>query len=83
MTFFYSLHCLHSFRIENKLKCQEKVCNNKDLCGIVMPSIKDNILKFTQYLKSDKMPYITYADLESLIAKNRWICRPFRNIFNN
>ena len=34
-----------------------------------MPSEKDNILKFNQYMKSDKMPYIIYAELESLIKK--------------
>ena len=47
----------------------EKVCKNKDFCGIVMPSQKDNLLQFNQYVKSDKMPYIIYADLESLIKK--------------
>ena len=35
-----------------------------------MPSKKkDNILKFKQYFKSDKMPYIIYGDIESLIKK--------------
>ena len=34
-----------------------------------MPSEKDNILEFNQYMKSDKMPYINYADIESLIKK--------------
>ena len=48
---------MHSFRTENKLKSQEKVCQNKDFCGIVMPSEKDNILEFNQIMKSDKMPY--------------------------
>ena len=66
---FYSLNCLHSFRTENKLKSHEKVCKNKDLCEIAMPPGKDNILEFNQYIKSDKMPYITYADIESLIKK--------------
>ena len=28
----------HSFRTENKLKFHEKVCKNKDFCGIVMRS---------------------------------------------
>ena len=41
---FYSLNCLHSLRTESKLKSLEKVCKNKDFCGIVMPSKKDNIL---------------------------------------
>ena len=45
------------------------MCKNKDFCGIVMPSEKDNILEFNQYMKSDKMPYIIYADIESLIRK--------------
>ena len=34
-----------------------------------MPSGKDNILEFNQNMKSDKMPYIIYADTESLIKK--------------
>ena len=34
-----------------------------------MPSEKDNILVFNQFMKSDKMPYIIYADVESLIRK--------------
>ena len=31
---------------------------------------KDIILKFNQYLKSVKMPYIIYADIKPLIKKN-------------
>ena len=34
-----------------------------------MPSEKNNILQFNQYMKSDKMPYIIYVDMESLIKK--------------
>ena len=34
-----------------------------------MPSEKDNILEFNQCMKSDKMPYITYTGIESLIRK--------------
>ena len=32
-----------------------------------MPFKKDEILKFNQYMKSDKMPYIIYTDIDSLI----------------
>ena len=66
---FYCLNCLHSFITENKLKYHEKICKNKDFCGIVMPSEKNKILEFNQYMKSDKMPYIIYAGMESLIKK--------------
>ena len=34
-----------------------------------MPLSKGNILPLTKYMKSDKMPYIIYADIESLIQK--------------
>ena len=66
---FYCLNCLHSFRTENELKSHEKVCKNKKFSGIVMLSEKDNILEFNQYMKSDKMAYIIYTDIESLIEK--------------
>ena len=34
-----------------------------------MSSEKENILEFNRYMNSDKMPYIVYADLKSLIEK--------------
>ena len=66
---FNCLNGLHSFRTENKLKSQEKVCKNKNFCGIVMLSENNNILEFNSYMNSDKMPYIIYADIESSIKK--------------
>ena len=66
---FCCLNCLHSFRTENKLKSHKKVCRNKNFCGTAMPSEKDNILEFDRYIKSDKMLYIIYADIGSLVKK--------------
>ena len=34
-----------------------------------MPSEKDNILEFSQYMKIDQTLYIIYTDIESLIKK--------------
>ena len=65
----YCLNWFHPFRTENKLKSHEKVCKNKDFCGIVMPLEKDEILELKYYKKSNKMSYIIYADIESLIKK--------------
>ena len=45
----------------------EKVCKNKDFNRIKLLSQKDNILQFSQYMKSYKIPCIIYADLESFI----------------
>ena len=64
---FIALNGLQCFTTENRLKSYEKVCKNKDFSGIVTPSEKDNILQFNQLMKSNKMPYIIYSDIESLI----------------
>ena len=63
------MNCFRSFRTENDLKYHEKVLTNKNFCRIVLSSQKNNILHFNQYIKPDKIPYIIYADLESLIEK--------------
>ena len=40
-----------------------------DFCEIVISSEKDDILEFNKYMKSDKIRYISYADMECLIRK--------------
>ena len=65
---FYCLNCPIFLRTENKLKSDKK-CGKVKICGIAMPSEKDNLLEFNQYMKLDKMLYIIYADMESLIIK--------------
>ena len=57
---FYFLNCLYSHK---------DVCENKDFCNIVKASEDTNILEFYQYQKSDKAPFVIYADLECLIEK--------------
>ena len=51
------------------IKSHEKVCKNKNILEIVFPSSKNNILEFNQYKKLDKMLYIIYTNIESLIKK--------------
>ena len=64
---FYCLNCLNFLRTKSKLISHEKVCINKDFRGIVMSSEISNILEFNKYVKLDQMPYIIYAEMESLI----------------
>ena len=45
--------------------------------------LSENDKVFNQYMKSDKMVYIIYADIESLIKKNRWMCKQPRKFFND
>ena len=56
-----------------KLKSHKKVDQNKYFCVTVMESQIGNVLQFNQHMKSDKMPYIIYADLETLTKRNRLI----------
>ena len=66
---FYCLNCLHSFRTKNKLESHKRVCENKNFCNVIMPSEDNKILKFNQYQKTGKAPFIIYADLECIIEK--------------
>ena len=63
---FYCLNCLNCL---NKLESHKNACKNKDLCNVIMPSEDTKILEFNQYQKSDKSPFIIYADLECIIEK--------------
>ena len=54
---------------ETNLKNWIRVCGNKDFCNVILPSKDIKILEFHQYQKSDKAPFIIYADPECLRGK--------------
>ena len=66
---FYCLNFFHSFTTKNKLELHRRACENKDFCNANMPSDNTKILEFSQYQKSDKVPFIIYADLQCIIEK--------------
>ena len=43
---FYCLNCLHSFRTDNALKRDERLCGNNDYCHVEMPTKNTNKLKY-------------------------------------
>ena len=65
---FYCINCINTFATKNKLEYRRKVCK-KNFVELLCQLKKNNILEFSQYIESDKMPYIIYADIESLIKK--------------
>ena len=65
----YCHNYLHSFATVETLESHKKACGNKDFCNVIMPSEDTKILEFNQYQKSDKAPFVIYADLESLREK--------------
>ena len=50
-----------------KLKKHKKGCENHDYCYVEIPKEDKKILKYNQ--KSMKVPFIIYANLESLLKK--------------
>ena len=66
---YYCLNCFHSYMTENKLNAHKKVCENHDCCNIEMASPNNNIIKYNSGEKSLELPFIIYADLESLLKK--------------
>ena len=63
------MNYLHSFRTKNKRESQINVLENEIFCDVIMPSKDTKILKFNQYKKSDKTPFIIYADIKCIIEK--------------
>ena len=66
---FYCLNCLLSFRTKNKLKKHKSACESHDYCYVEMPKENNKILKYNHGEKSMKVPFIIYADLNSMLEK--------------
>ena len=68
-TDFYCSNCFTSFRTENKLKRDKNICENHDYCYVELPEEDNKILQYNHCEKSMKVPFIIFADLESLLEK--------------
>ena len=66
---FYCLNCFHSYSTKDKLKKHYNVCKNHDYCHVEMPNEENRILKHNHGETSMKVPFIIYAELESLLEK--------------
>ena len=61
---FYCTNCLNGFNTEKALEKHEIYCING---AVRMVASKDKILKYTDGSKQFKVPFIIYADFESII----------------
>ena len=52
--------------LEQFVESLKTIFQNKDFCNVAMPSENKEMLHFNQSLRSDKVPFISYVDLESL-----------------
>ena len=65
---FYCLNCFHSYRTKKALKEHMKICEDKDYCYIEMPE-KSASIKYHPGVKSMRVPYAIFDDIESLRKK--------------
>ena len=64
----FCLRCLNPFWCHKSLEKHLEYCRNYEAVKIEMPKKgKNDILKFKNYCNSEKVPFIIYADTESLI----------------
>ena len=63
---YFCDRCLNHFWCEQSLNKHLEYCSNHEAVKIEMPK-KGDILKFENYYKGERLPFIIYADTESLI----------------
>lgn len=59
--------CLHYFREEYKLKEHEKDCQKLNNHKVNVPEIPESVLEFKNQKREIKVPYVIYADIESIL----------------
>ena len=62
----FSLRCLNPFWCEEALSKHKEYCNEYEAVKIELPK-KGTMLKFKNYHRSEKVPFIVYADFECFI----------------
>ena len=63
---YFCLNCLNAFQSEKSLNEHREYCYNYEAVKIQMPK-KGTMLKFKNYHKGEKVPFIAYADFECFI----------------
>ena len=66
---FYCLNCFCANSTKNKLEEHKKICENNKYCNVEMPTKDNNTIKYNQGVKSAKLPFVYYTDLECLLEK--------------
>ena len=63
---YFCKRCLNPFSTQKALDKHEEYCSNHEVVKINMPE-KGTMLKFKNYHRGEKVPFIIYADFESCI----------------
>ena len=71
---YFCMRCLNPFNNQKALDKHEEYCSNHEAVKIIMPK-KGMMLRFENYHRGERVPFIIYADFESCI-KSIHTCDP-------
>ncbi|KAL6417019.1 hypothetical protein ACFW04_014729 [Cataglyphis niger] len=57
------------FSLENKWQSHTVNCQEINECAIRLPNENDKWLKFNNYSRKERLPFVVYADLECVLKK--------------
>ena len=75
-------NCLNPFASEDSLNKHKEYCETNECVKIKMPE-KGTMLKFINYYRSEKVPFIVYSDTEALIKPIHGCTPDSRNSYTN
>ena len=67
---YYCDRCLHFFYKEAKMLVHKEACKKVFNCAIALPSKGKDELKFKNHRRQLKVPFVIYADSESILSKD-------------
>lgn len=67
---YFCPYCLQGFIREELLHKHQVYCSTNEPQRVVLPTQTDNILQFKDFEKELKVPFVIYADFETLNLKN-------------
>ena len=63
---YFCMRCLNPFNDQKALDKHEEYCGNHEAVRIIMPE-KGTMLRFENYHRGERVPFVIYADFESCI----------------
>ena len=63
---YFCMRCLNPFNDQKALDKHEEYCSNHESVKIIMPK-KGTMLRFENYHRGERVPFVIYADFESCI----------------
>ena len=78
---FICIRCFNCFRLESAFKKHEEICKNIDFIKTLVPK-PGTFIEFKNYKKMIKVPFVIYADFET-INKKKYQCEYCSKLFDN